>query len=307
MNLAQLTRLLKSLISTLESIQRSVDSIDRKSYSGQGPANPKPQDVVVSSVALPPAVDGYYASEQKERPSKNRKDSLRLIFEGLGLIIAGLLAWSAYRTLGQIQTQTAAMNRQVGVMQKQLDTTDRPWIKVDIGPNTDWVPGAIIGGPLSFEQNGSGGLTVKIVMNNIGRSVATLVESRIEVIPMSPFDPKFRLPIDKQRELCNRTLSHTVVDTRYAIFPGTKKEEFVRLSFSTSNIPPPPQNLKRGKPVSLIVYGCVDYYFASVAHQTGFIYQVYGGPRHEGIQIKDTVPVSRLTFEPYPFGGEYAN
>jgi hypothetical protein len=65
---------------------------------------------------------------------------------------------------------------------------------------------------------------------------------------------------------------------------------------------------QNGKPVVPLVIGCVDYDYpsSSTPHQTGFIYEVWGSKGHQGIQTLVTVPVDKLTFEPYAYGGKYA-
>ena len=71
---------------------------------------------------------------------------------------------------------------------------------------------------------------------------------------------------------------------------------------------PNPIPFKNGKPIWLLVVGCVDYDYSSSSssHQTGFIYQVYGKNPLHGIQTRMTFSVDQLSFEPYTFGGKYA-
>lgn len=233
----------------------------------------------------------------KERP-KSKWHEIAMVI--LTVLIAGAAIYSAWIFQGQLSLMKDA---------------DRPWIKVKVTANTDYVPGSIIGGPLSFDQEGRGSVTSKISLENIGRSVAVHVYVRAKMVAIGISADQLGIPIEEQRKLCDGLNTYDIqqhaLDPRYTIFPNDTEVEFQRLGFETSQIEmrPEDRDLKNGKPVEVFLVGCVDYGYSSGAsspRQTGFIYQMLGkNPRH-GIQTLMTFSVDQLSFEPYVFGGQYA-
>lgn len=232
---------------------------------------------------------------------------------------AAFIAASIYALIAACQTYelrkaAEAAQRSANFAQRQLEITDRPWISVEATSNTEWVPNALIGGPLIFDASGRGSLTVELTLRNIGRSVATDVYVRQEVIATSIDAASLRIPIDEQKRICGGQNTYAgsksayMTDPRYTIFPNDYQIEFSKSTFDTHNLVDTLPGLKRGKPVIPYLLGCVDYEYGSLSvnHQTGFIYEVLGGRDHQGIQTSDSVPVNKLTFEPYTFGGKYA-
>jgi len=145
------------------------------------------------------------------------RDYLRLSAELIGLIV---LVWYACTTRGLwIESQ-----KQVGIMQKQLELTDRPWVKINVTANTDWVPGAIIGGPLMFDRDGRGSLTAKIVLENIGKSVANHAYVREQPFATGRLRKKWRRLSNSKRcfamgqtRIREINPSRSIRDTRYSL------------------------------------------------------------------------------------------
>ena len=71
------------------------------------------------------------------------------------------------------------MNGELSLMYKQLQMTDRPWIKVDLEATS----------PLNFYQNNTmANFSFKIILNNIGRSVATNLNWNAKLYFLNPLD-----------------------------------------------------------------------------------------------------------------------
>lgn len=214
------------------------------------------------------------------------------------------------------QKSVGSLNNQLGVMREQLEITDRPWITVKITACTECGPRDIRGGPLSFDGDGRGRLTYNIALDNTGKSVASRVYVRSKALAIGLDAVEMNTPLNEQKNLCSGPNLYAnnklPFDERQTIFPNAPNVTSVVTGFDTKQIRDMPEfQFTRGKPVQPFVVGCVDYEYAtsSINHQTGFIYQVFGGKTHQGIQIRDTVPVDSLTFEPYFLGqgGNYAN
>jgi hypothetical protein len=246
-------------------------------------------------VRLPVSVTEYYTSENSEGPKDRRRDRIRLGLEIAALIAAILAGVFTFRTLAQVRRQADAAQTQVGIMQKQLEATDRPWISVDITANTEYVRGAIVGGPLFFDQNGFGRMAAKIVMRNIGNSVASRVYIRELVLAIGLDATEMTRPSAEQKKLCagpNRYARdpniRDTIDPRFTIFPKDSQVEYENVGFPTKDILeiPTPRPFKNGKPVQVFLIACVDYEYAlpQVPHQTGFIYEVFGDRSHHGVQ-----------------------
>jgi hypothetical protein len=217
------------------------------------------------------------------------------------LAIAQQQADAAQKSVGSLKSQ-------LRVMKEQLEVTDRPWLKVEAASYTEDA-----GGPLRFDENGRGYLTFKLVLTNIGRSVATHVEVRAKSFAMPIFGGSevvggsdFRLPIEEQEKLC-KAHADRKSEVGYAIFPGEPRTKVYTGVFETKHIMDL-HGARQGKPILPYVVGCVSYRYAtsSISHQTGFVYEVSGGNGRQAIFVGNTVPVDSLTFGPYVLSGEYA-
>jgi hypothetical protein len=96
---------------------------------------------------------------------------------------------------------------QLDAMQRQLELTDRPWIKLDITPCTVCGERDIRGGPLTFDKDGRGSLTFRVTFVNVGKSVANHVSLRYEPIAIDSLDSKslFKVPLEEQKNVCAST------------------------------------------------------------------------------------------------------
>ena len=219
------------------------------------------------------------------------------------------------------QLQIAAQQAQASVtaaqaQQRQLEITDRAWIQVEVAPNTDLPANSLVGGPLTFDDDGTGHLSRTIILHNIGHSVATDVQIRDATVVQPEYatlDPW--LPVNEQRALCRSKKYAPYFAGRrrpnYTVFPNSDTKSYELSTFQTKDIPDAPRelHLRLGKPVTLYLIGCVDYRYglSSQLHQTGFVLEVFGGPDRQGIQTKMIVQPEKLTFLPCYLGGDYAN
>jgi hypothetical protein len=199
--------------------------------------------------------------------------------------------------------------RVVSSMQQQIEITDRAWLRVEVTGNRDLPPNAILPTTLSFDTNGTGNLGRTIILNNVGRSVATKVHIRDTTVVANPMNAAdITLPITRQKEFCAAPPSPNAVS--YTVFPGVPFKSYEASTFDTKDVPDPPgiDRLQRGRPVALYLVGCVDYRYGSTStkHETGFALEVFGGTAHQGIQIKASFPPEALTFLPFFLGGDYA-
>ncbi len=197
--------------------------------------------------------------------------------------------------------------------QRQVEITDRAWIQVEVTGLKDIPPNALIGGGIRFGEDGQGQIGYAVVLRNFGRAVATDIRVREATITMPTVAVEnIWLPVDVQKGLCTSS-PKSVKEVRqpaFTVFPGSSEVTYQSSSFETKNIPDRPEfaTLKNGKPVGLYLVGCVDYRYglSPKIHQTGFVFEVYGGPGHQTVQTKMTISADEIRFEPFFLGGAYA-
>jgi hypothetical protein len=230
---------------------------------------------------------------------------VRFVVEFLGVVI--LLAYTVYTALMYRATRDAANAalQAASTSAKQLEATDRPWVKVELSP-----PNVQTAAPrdLVFDDEGTGAMTIEISLINIGRSIANHVSVRVEAFAISPSDDARVIIKARQRDLCGTP--DTAIAIQHAIFPQDAAQDFNYVGFRTREIQAPnwfTTHYTRGKAVFAFIYGCVDYRSVSPAtHQTGFVFQIYAG---EGatLQAGNTIPWNHLTFRrEESFEGNYA-
>jgi hypothetical protein len=197
-------------------------------------------------------------------------------------------------------------NGQLLTMQKQLELTDRSWIKLNLALN----------GPLTFkDRNRNIFVFFNVIMKNIGHSTAIKVKFAYDVY-LAPFNQDFfKEPLKRQKELCNRLSTespdalHEVVDT---IMPG---DEYIGATSGGATITKSSLIHLGTLPAFIdpIVYGCVDYQYGSSTthHSTPFVYHITQPDPLTGhnkmIVIGHNIPADKLTLERYFYGGLPAN
>jgi hypothetical protein len=213
-----------------------------------------------------------------------------------------ILEWNAMRTSNAL-------------IQEQLEVTDRPWIKVI---------GAVPSHPLIFHGNGgidSQGndfvnLGIKVIIQNVGRSVALNINIRANVIFVSmtqgATNNPFTYPKEMQKALCSKEDNASLPIN---LFPGednrpqTGDDHDMPVSGKTFTIP---GDLSVVRIMPMFV-GCVDYTIgvSGKIHQSGFIYQVQQASQAqtggEMLIVGKDIAMSDIILRPFAFGGFDAN
>jgi hypothetical protein len=209
--------------------------------------------------------------------------------------------------------QVEELKAGVATQRQQLELTDRPWIRVEIEGLKDLPENNLISGGIRLNE-GIGQLGRSITLHNAGKSVATDVRIREATIAMAIEDTNVWFPVDVQKDLCKNDSDVNGTDGRrrpvFAVFPGIPRTTYEGGSFDIKKIPDRPEYLalKMGKPYALYLIGCVDYRYDLSAHrhQTGFIFEIFAGPNHEGLQVNKPVSAAQISFVPFYLGGDYA-
>jgi hypothetical protein len=232
--------------------------------------------------------------------------------------VIGNMNWLAKGLDGSVQQNQRAMDKQFALMAGQLDTmrrqleaTDRPWIKVD--PS--------VASPLTFTARGNLQAAVTLTLKNIGRSVAVNVTVYVDAFIARPDGYVLSdLPLRRQKELCGTPKSPPFQvtmfpeDIRPFSVPITIQREEIEANAVT--LPPgagwPPS---AGKPVYPVLVGCAYYQFAQFPdqHHTDFIYSIVGhassDPKTPRLVITGhDLAVEDVGLERWPrSGGDFAN
>ncbi len=253
----------------LESINKQLEAISKNSESDESPRNAecvRKFDLLISKLTLPVAIEEYCKSHKDEKP-RDAWGWLRLILEFAGVVSVVAYVVLTYCTLDEMRTQAR-------IMRKQLEASDRAWIKVvDVIPLDESVPPSTVGTSLTFSADGRGGyLNFKVVLKNIGKSVATPVSVLVKTFPTSLYRSPTE-PIDERRKLCGEKKSP---EAEFTIFP-----EDTQLAYRARQFDSTPMGQTIGKSPQkagrLFILGCINYNYASSTtnHQTGFIYEVF--------------------------------
>lgn len=186
-----------------------------------------------------------------------------------------------------------AAKEQLGVMQKQFEAADRPWLSVEAAPK----------GPLLFRQGGVG-VTAKFTVKNVGRSVANGAVVIADVFIGKSGEDVYGKAIERQRQICDET---TTTITRHTVFPGDTFTDGQLLIAEKTALENGPTDGSNELPFFLII-GCVNYRFGDqpTRHRTNFIYDV-GRTDRRPIQIGQDVPVGNLTLYKSSSGGDDAH
>jgi hypothetical protein len=101
---------IRSLLEILSSIKQQIESATNhyKTAKNSEQQN-EPRKIVVTNPGLPIAIGEYYASENKERPSKTRWEKTKIGIEIASLIVLVAYVIATWKTLKQIERQTPAV------------------------------------------------------------------------------------------------------------------------------------------------------------------------------------------------------
>jgi hypothetical protein len=236
---------------------------------------------------------------------------------------AGLINGNINDAVGKLDRQAAATETSsnaaksvAGTASRQLEATDRPWIKII---------GAVANHPVIYHTaagitthgNDFVNLGIKVIVQNVGKSAALDVVTRADVIFVSmsngaPNNP-FTYPVTMQKALCSKPAN---VGLPINLFPGEDNREQsgddhdIPTSGKTFTIPQDPDRLPRLMPYFV---GCVDYKIgvSGKVHQSGFIYsveQAIPGYANRGLLILGSdIAITDIRMERFAFGGFDAN
>jgi hypothetical protein len=254
----------------LVAIERAIHALAGRAKAQQEASERRPPReplrVSVAEISFSKEVtDRYYIDQKKSH-------TLQWSTFWLGVLTCLTLtfyAWVTFRQWRTMRDQAALMQDQLGVFNKQLEATDRPWLKVDVQA------------PQSFRRTGDSlSLVLVITIKNVGKSVATNIETPFRIYPQAWGTDVFQEPIKQQADLCKGRLASGQNPSRLALFPDEQVTEGASGTFALSEAIEIskrtfPKELKYQGALPIIV-GCVDYQFVTSPrhHQTGFIYQL---------------------------------
>ena len=283
------------------------DAVQRRQNASSDPIR-----VIVES--FPPSSTPPHQCERHERWKNRREWGIFLAQIFTAVFAFGLLCVTyryvkyTYNMWREMQKATIAAQQSANAATAQLETTDRPWIKI--------VPKSL--SSIIFEK---AGLVINMKFNliNVGRSVATdVTRYGSAFIPTWGAKDFFDEPLKRQAELCRDHKEPGEV----ALFPGDTTEFSLSTQISAAEmqahtVPPrqgAPNPVPPGQRIDPVVFGCVDYRFASLTkhHQTGFIYTIVRiEPNSPGVPyfiiIGQNLPANRLKIQRWGLGGDYAN
>ena len=213
-------------------------------------------------------------------------------------------AWlAAYFAFGQMQ----AANGAVQTALKQLEATDRAWLRAE----------ALLAGPFSYESDGKSiQIKATIKLKNVGHAVASHISFQVGLYAEQPGTMGKSI---RERNAACESLRQTAKDTRLLVFPDDTHDYTVTLNTAAPALEPQiVPRLPVVLPAMFIpgIGGCVDYQFlgSTAHHQTGFMYQVWwpnpqSGPNafHPFGPDARQVPVEAMTLGAHPLGGFYAD
>jgi hypothetical protein len=205
----------------------------------------------------------------------------------LTLLIAVAAFWSAW-----------IFNRQLEVMGKQFEATDRPWIALDVSPNS----------PLTYDSIGLHA-EFTIVPKNVGRSPAQNIFIQAGLIAGLNYT-EWK---EGQKKMCDWAASKERVGAvpGQIVFPEKSFTQETFLQLSNAEIDSfwatlPPIALHTEVPVGLI--GCAAYFGASgIPRQTGFMFGLVKHDRHFIDITKTPIPRESLILIKPPGGSDFAN
>ena len=196
------------------------------------------------------------------------------------LVIVGFLtlffvAWQAYETklavqgaadsVGAMQEQRDIMQGQLDIMKGQLELEHRPWVTVDIKPNS----------PIIFDQRGCV-FMCKVTMTNVGHSVAKHVSLWTDFVLTGTENPT-----EVRERLCTimKSPENKASDYGWLLFPDQKAVEDRPVIATPDRIKKALENktFQGLNAIGLHLVGCVDYpspIDENKRHQTRFEYLV---------------------------------
>lgn len=280
---------IESLIELLNAIQKQIESVSGKQQAENEHNQPQEPPFVRLNPQLEQAVAVYYETGKYRNPGTDWWK-----WANLALAVLSLLALVGYACI--TYRQWTAMNTQIGIMQEQVESTDRPWAKAEITNVAGYEPfsggGASFKTPLAIDENGQGSLMFSWTVKNVGKSVANHIDFAYRVLAQA----SVLNPVEEQKRVCAEPkLGQEALFAEDPPLTGTAIGIFQTRGVTRS---------KLDNSFYLFVVGCVNYDYGSATgpHQTGFIYAVYGAksspPIYQMLTVPLIRPVDSLFYEP---------
>lgn len=270
--------------------------------------------VVVAFIAL----KQWQSTEETLRELKNQT-ALSAVSANAAKIAADMAVKQTILTSEAMAASAENTSAQLAAMGKQVEATDRPWLKI---------VGAVPSLPLRFHREGSSADTpgtdrvnagIRLVVQNIGKAPAVDVTARIALLfpdatsGNSPHN-RFGWPVNQQKAICSTTDGSEGLP--FSLFPDEDSGERLYWAID-SPIPPIGYGsfyVSDGSTLSRIaptVVGCVCYRVAGFReiHRTRFVYSLgrinESTPSHPFTLLKvgTNVEQRELVLLPHPFGG----
>ncbi len=239
-----LIRLIRSGVKALDALRSSIDKNTDAAQMQRSRADSTSDLTTITTVqpeiTLPPAVQGYYEAEQRERPSKNRWERAKRFIETVAFLAALAAAFFTYKTLKQVQRQADAAQAQVEIMR---NSQSAPWVGLEQNsvlpinsPQYAWSPA--LSYPTIY-------VTLQYSIKNFGNAPAFRVDSFSTFPPVTDpgpvGGPDFPDPCVMAE---TRQAASEKVQLGQVIFPGAA----IPIEFGT-NLSADPQKLKTLKRV----------------------------------------------------------
>jgi len=231
---------------------------------------------------------------------------------GLGLLFVNFFQMKATQNAADAAATAA------NTAQKQLEMSERPWVVAQF----------FIDQPIQLQPNGDIGVRLRVVMKNIGHSVATDVRLLLGADPEGRGAWFMNTP-KEQKEMCDNWRNIHFPGNPGAgtkiLFPNDTFIEEESFTIAKKQIEKVQAEVSGKRVITGIsLFGCVNYGFAFTPehHQTGFNYdlikpglpppphplkynEVTGGVEY--MNVGETIPASQLKIRQSIFGGFYVD
>lgn len=222
-------------------------------------------------------VEEYAASNTKTDAREDYRvklEAITLFFAILVAIFAFIQSCASVKSAKSAQASADAANASVEEIRKQTEITQRPWISVEVTPNSDlfWV---------DTPDGKYPGLSVKFSVKNEGHSIAKAVQLDLKYFASDPRNPIAPDALKNQSDLCNNP--HPDPMTWFDLFPSTEPKETVEsTSVAASAISKTAMTTDdhAHRLVGIYGVGCATYRssFDTKLHQTRFAFHLASFP-----------------------------
>jgi hypothetical protein len=129
--------MLRLLADIKNALNRLVETIAEHEQSDSRETEQETETELQALVRLPEEVTEYYRSEQRDRPVKNRHETIRMVLESAAVIAAVGLAILTLCTLVTLNGQSTQMQHQTCIQQQAAINAERAWVGLAQTPQVD--------------------------------------------------------------------------------------------------------------------------------------------------------------------------